>query len=140
MRDFYHTQIEAREDVIKTLRLQELDLKRQKQLMKAKQQKAENVYNIYPYTEGENFKCICRRWMSLVEAVSVSRDAMPEEQWYKIPSVAYKENRNLRIRPFDAIVCMQCSIACERCERMFLLKDSLEYGLCFACNKHFLKP
>jgi hypothetical protein len=137
MQDWYLVQMEAREVNIKLLRLRELEVHRDRQYIKAKKQRAENVYSLYPYLEGQNFKCICRRWIPLEHAVCVSSHCMTHEQWCKIPSVVYKKSRGISVQLYDGIVCMQCSIACERCERTFLLNDSLVHGLCFACNKQF---
>jgi len=132
---FYLTQIQARKDAIKCLRANRFDEQRQNQYRKAKRKRAENVYSQYPYEDGRNFKCICRRWVPLDEAVSVHRDCMTDERWEQIPSVVYKKSRGIRVEETDGLVCMQCSIDCERCTRMFLLNDSLASGLCLVCNR-----
>ena len=135
MAAFYYAQIQARKDAIKCLCAKRLDEQRQNQYRKAKRKRAENVFNRYPYEEGRNFKCICRRWVPLDEAVSVHRDCMTDERWEQIPSVVYKRSRGMCVQKIDGLVCMQCSIDCERCTRMFLLNDSLASGLCLACNR-----
>ena len=105
------------------------------QFHNARLQAAKTDWPIFPYANGKMMKCFCG-WKPLTWSRLLTRQCVTRSSWLTIPRVQFIMQRDKANEEevMDARLCMKCSIECIACKGVFLLRDSLKYGLCVRCN------
>lgn len=105
------------------------------QFQHARLQQTKTDWPIFPYETGKMFKCFCG-WKPLAWSRLATRQCLTKASWLSIPRVQFlMQVHDVDAEEvMDAKICMKCSIECIACKGVFLLRDSLKYGLCIRCN------